>query len=80
MTDFPPDTSPANAEGLRSMARQLEAARPLPTPGFRGGLASAVDDEAHRRRIRPRPAALWVIVGGFVAAGSALLAIATAQL
>lgn len=79
MTDLPPDTSPADAEGLARMAHRLEAGRPVPAPEFRGGLGRAVEGETRRRRIRPRPPGLWKLVGGLVALGSLLLAVAAAQ-
>jgi len=80
MTVLPPDIPPADAEGLAAMGRHLEAARPAPAPEFRGGLGRAVEDEAHRRRLRPRPPGLWKLVGGLVAAGSMLLAVAATQI
>ncbi|MEJ7784151.1 MAG: hypothetical protein WKF96_05050, partial [Solirubrobacteraceae bacterium] len=76
---LPPDTSPADAEGLARMARHLEAGRPAPAPEFRGGLGRAVEGEAGRRRTRPRPPARWKLVGGRVTLGSLLLAVAAAQ-
>jgi hypothetical protein len=36
--DLPPDLEPAEAERMLELALQLEAARPLPAPGFRGEL------------------------------------------
>lgn len=79
MTDLPPDTSPSDAEALARMARHLEAGRPPPAPEFRGSLGRAVEEETRRRRIRPRPPALWKIVGGLATLGSLLLAVAAAQ-
>jgi len=79
MTDLPPDTSPSDAEALARLARHLEAGRPAPAPEFRGSLGRAVKGETRRRRIRPRPPALWKIVAGLVTLGSLLLAVAAAQ-
>lgn len=80
MTDFPHDTPPAEADALARLAARLEAARPAPAPEFRGGLGRAVELEARRRRVRPRPPNLWAITSALAVAGSLLLAVAVAQI
>ncbi len=58
-------------------ADQLDAARPVPAPAFRGALGRylAASDPGYG----PRPQNLWLIVACCLVAGAVLLLIAAAQ-
>lgn len=78
--DLDPDLPPSEHEGIARMAARLEKERPAPPAAFRGDLGRAVTADEQRRRLRPRPAHLWVMVASLVATGSALLGLAASQL
>ncbi len=66
------DLDPGVSEELIRLAERLDRERPVPTAAFRGTL---------RRRLlmgeppRARPARLWLLITGYVSAGSALLVV-----
>lgn len=80
MSEWPPDVGDREAQDLDRVSQMLSEARPAPVPGFSEELGQAVELEAGRRRIRPRPPQLWVIASALVLGGATLLAVAAAQL
>ena len=77
MTDNPDRISGELTAEEQVVAEQLEAARPVPAAGFRGGLRRrlAALDPHHG----PRPVRLRLIVSGYLGAGALLLAIGSLQ-
>jgi hypothetical protein len=61
----------------RALDEQLRATRPVPGAGFRGALGRhlAASDPGYENR----PPHLWLISGGYLAGGSALLALGALQ-
>ncbi len=76
MIDRPADNGELTVED-RELAERLDAVRPVPAAGFRGALGRrlAAQDPGYG----PRPARLRLTVAGYLAAGLALLALATLQ-
>lgn len=58
---------------LRELANELHANRPAPHPAFRGSLLRRLAGHGFPRS---RPPRLWLLVAGFGASGTALLAAA----
>ncbi len=71
--DLSDDLEAGSPEELIQLAERLEYERPVPTAAFRGTLRRAL---LHGELPRSRPAALRLLITGYVSAGSALLVVA----
>jgi hypothetical protein len=78
--EFDPELPAEERDALLRFASDLDGARPVPPPAFRGDLGRAVTADAARRHLRPRPQRLWLWVAASAASGAALLAVAAAQI